>query len=411
MSVIVLVSNMQKRIYFTMLAGILLAVLLLATVFSYFFFSATRNQEIAAIQDKTYLIAEILNYESSTIPEVLNAPFEGSRITVISADGTVLLDSHAISEHLGGRYDREEFQAALRYGTGEAIRQSTVFQAETYYYALLLNGGNVLRISRSLSSLGGAFITILPALLAVLGLSFVLTYIAAQKQSEVQKAQRQRHEFSANVSHELKTPLTTISALSEMMANGMAKPEDFTNFADKISKQSKRLIAIVEDIIRLSEFDEKKVKRTYTSFDVQALAVSVIESLEEHAQKKSISLNLSKNTVMLRANERLVEELLFNLVENGIKYNKEGGHVSLNISIEDKLCKITASDTGIGIPKADQKRIFERFYRVDNSRARNTGGTGLGLSIVKHIVEHHKGKVTIDSAPDIGTNITCYFPL
>ena len=402
---------MQKRIFFPILGGILLATLLLAVAFSYLFFNAARNQEIAAIEDKTYLIAEILNQGSSAILDDLNAPFDGSRITIIAADGTVLLDSHAPSHALGGRYDRLEFQDALAHGSGEDIRMSTVFESETYYYALRLNDGTVLRISRPLSSLGGAFATILPALLVVTALAFIFTYIITQKRTEVQKAETQRREFSANVSHELKTPLTTISALSEMMANGMAKQEDFINFAGKISAQSKRLIAIIEDIIRLSEFDEKKVRREYIRFDAYALAESVIEDLQARAEEKNVHLILRGNAVQLLANQRLIEELFSNLIENGIKYNKSGGQVTFTVDKENDMCKITVSDTGIGIPKEHHKHVFERFYRVDNSRARNTGGTGLGLSIVKHIVEHHKGNISMDSVEGVGTTITCYFPM
>lgn len=402
---------MQKRIFFPILGGILMATLLLAVVFSYLFFHAARTQEVTAIQDKTYLIAEILNQSPAIIPEDLTVPFDGSRITIIAADGTVLLDSHAPSQDLGGRYDRLEFQLATRYGSGEDIRKSTVFERETYYYALRLENGNILRISRPLNSLGGAFATILPALFVVAALAVILTYIIAQKRSEVHKAEAQRREFSANVSHELKTPLTTISALSEMMANGMAKQEDFTSFAGKISTQSKRLIAIIEDIIRLSEFDEKKVRREYIRFDAHALAESVIDDLQERAEKKHVTLTLHGTPVQLTANQRLMEELLFNLVENGIKYNKESGQVTLTVEKENDMCKITAADTGIGIPKDHQKHVFERFYRVDNSRARNTGGSGLGLSIVKHIVEHHKGTISMESTEGVGTTITCWFPM
>ena len=401
---------MQKRIFFPILAGILVATLFLAVVFSYLFFNAARTQEVTAIQDKTYLVAELLNQEPSIFPQDLNIPFDGSRITIIAPDGTVLLDSHAPAWALGDRYDRAEFQEALLYGSAQGIRHSTVFQHDTYYYALRLNSGDVLRISRPLNSLGGAFATILPALLVVSALAFIFTYIITQKRTEVHKAEQQRREFSANVSHELKTPLTTISALSEMMVNGMAKQEDFIHFAGKISTQANRLIAIIEDIIRLSEFDEKKVKREYLPFDVHALAASVLEALEDRAQEKGVNLSLLGDSVSLQANERLVEELLFNLVENGIKYNKEGGLVRLQVEEENGQCKISISDTGIGIPKGQQKHVFERFYRVDNSRARNTGGTGLGLSIVKHIVEHHKGKIAIESTEGMGTTITCYFP-
>ena len=402
---------MQKRIFLHILGSILITSLLLAVVSSYLFFNTARQQEISAIKDKACLVAEILNSEPTFALKNINTPFDGSRITIISDDGTVLLDSHAEIDNLGDRYDRPEFQDALHYGSGESMRQSTVFQSQTYYYALQLNNGTILRISRPLTSLGGIFATVLPVLLVVTVIALILTSIIVQKRNEVHKAEQQRREFSANVSHELKTPLTTISALSEMMTNGMAKPEDFTTFAGKISIQAKRLISIIEDIIRLSEFDEKKVKQEYFRFDVFALATYVVEDLQEQAKTKKVSLTLQGNPVEIYANQRLVEELLFNLVENGIKYNREGGEVVLTVQRENGHCKISAADTGIGIPKEHQKHIFERFYRVDNSRARNTGGTGLGLSIVKHIVEHHKGKLLLDSAEEVGTTITCYFPV
>ena len=226
--------------------------------------------------------------------------------------------------------------------------------------------------------------------------------------TEKSKAEKQRRTFSANVSHELKTPLTTITALSEMIENGMAKEEDVQAFAEKISKQAKRLLNIIEDIIRLSEFDEGKTAREYASFGLHELAESVVEALQAKADEKHVALNITGENLQITANRQMIDELLYNLVDNAIKYNKENGIVTIALSREDGFCKIAVSDTGIGIPKEHQGRVFERFYRVDKSRSKKTGGTGLGLSIVKHIAEHHGGKVALESTPGKGTMVVCY---
>jgi len=553
---------MQKRIYFNFLALILLCTLLLATSFSLLFFNASRSQEMATTRTKAYLMAELLNQG------IDNFPIETARITIIAPDGLVLMDSHATAEQMGSRADREEIRQALQSGTGEAIRNSGVLDGATFYYAIRLQDGNVLRLSRTLNSLSEVFTTILPALIAVTAFILVSSHIIArtltrkiikplsdmdlessgdnyvgldrkgfyeellpylskinnQKQeidrqlaelknradtidaitanmqeglilldqdglilaannsvlkifniskekdiirknvlhiyrdvefgqavnrclkgdhlemalsrkgnvysihlnpvysdgvcqgaiiffidkTQQHKAENLRREFSANVSHELKTPLTTISALSEMMANGMAKAEDFVGFATKISGQTHRLINIIEDIIRLSEFDESKVEHEFAAFDIYELAESVISSLQDKAVEKNVTLELEGQSFPLVANSRLIDELLYNIIDNGIKYNKEGGSVKVTLLSENSWCKIIVTDTGIGIPTEHQSRIFERFYRVDSSRSKRTGGTGLGLSIVKHIAEHHGGRVTLESKEGKGTTIVCY---
>ena len=228
--------------------------------------------------------------------------------------------------------------------------------------------------------------------------------------TEKHQAERQRREFSANVSHELKTPLTTISALSEMMENGMVRQEDVKDFAVRISGQAKRLINIIDDIIRLSEFDEGRINKDYTLFDLGELAASAIAGLQEQAKEKNVLVQLIGGKHEVFANRRMIDELLYNLVENGIKYNKNGGQVTVALSEENGFCKISVADTGIGIPKEHQSRVFERFYRVDKSRSKKTGGTGLGLSIVKHIVELHGGRIELESAENTGTTVTCYLP-
>jgi len=445
---------MQKRIYFNFLGLILISVTLLAASFSFFLLNATQDQEIAAIKDKAYLIANVLNYgfamEGASHFSDYLMDTDGSRITLIAPDGSVLLDSHAQAERLENRSNRAEFIQALYEGSGEAIRYSTIFNSETYYYAVRLQDNNVLRISRTINSLGQIFTAVLPALITVTLFVLLLAHFIAKhltrkiirplsaidlentidiysdsfyeellpfikkinrQKTEQHNAETQRREFSANVSHELKTPLTTISALSEMMAGGMAKPEDFANFATKISTQAKRLINIIDDIIRLSEFDENKADREYTPFDVHELAKSIIAALHEKAAEKNISLNLKGQPMQMTANNRLIDELLYNLIDNAIKYNKKDGQVTIELHGTKGHHKITITDTGIGIPQEHQGRIFERFFRADNSRSKKTGGTGLGLSIVKHIVAHHHGEIELKSAEGLGTSIECSFPV
>ncbi len=226
--------------------------------------------------------------------------------------------------------------------------------------------------------------------------------------TEKRKAEEQRREFSANVSHELKTPLTTISGLSEMIANGLASQEDIKSFALKISGQVRRLITIIDDIIRLSQFDEGKVNRRFVPFDLRELAQSVLVSLREKADERRISLELQGEPIEMIGNKRMIDELLYNLVDNAIQYNVNSGKVTVSLAAAADSLTISVSDTGIGIAKEQQSRVFERFYRVDQARSQRTAGAGLGLSIVKHIVEHHNGTITLGSS-EKGTTVTCRF--
>jgi len=226
--------------------------------------------------------------------------------------------------------------------------------------------------------------------------------------TERHKAEQQRKEFSANVSHELKTPLTSIYALAEIIEKGIAKKEDVKGFAGKITIQAQRLISTIEDIIRLSEFDEGKVTCDFSEFNLYELAESVIEVLREKATEKNITISIDGIQANLNANKRMIDELMYNLIDNAIKYNREGGSVSVSIASENGYRKIIITDTGIGIPLEHRIRIFERFYRVEGSRSKKTGGTGLGLSIVKHITEHHGGKIELESTPGTGTTVVCW---
>ena len=224
--------------------------------------------------------------------------------------------------------------------------------------------------------------------------------------TEKQRAENQRREFTANVSHELKTPLTTISALSEMISQGMAMEEDIKTFAGRITEQSGRLLLLIDDIIRLSEFDEGKANREATVFDLWELAATVISTIRDNSG--SVDILLTGERFEISANSRMIDELLYNLIDNGVKYNKEGGKVTVDLSRpENGMYRISVSDTGIGIREEHHPHIFERFYRADKSRSKKTGGTGLGLSIVKHITEYYDGHLELESTEGVGTTVTC----
>lgn len=217
--------------------------------------------------------------------------------------------------------------------------------------------------------------------------------------------EKMRKEFSANVSHELKTPLTTISGYAEIINNDMVKPDDIKKFSGKIKDESARLVALIEDIIKLSQLDENVHKNEFTDFDIKAAALEVTRSLQPSADIKNITLSVTGGKKIINADNQMIFEMLYNLVDNGIKYNKVNGNVTVTVSDENGKTRIEVADTGIGIENVHLERIFERFYRVDKSRSKKTGGTGLGLSIVKHVVEYHGGTINIQSTLDTGTKI------
>jgi len=234
--------------------------------------------------------------------------------------------------------------------------------------------------------------------------------------TERAQAENMRREFSANVSHELKTPLTTISGYAELMAAGIVAPGDMAQFAGKIDVEAKRMISLIENILFLSNLDEQDAQRTFTSENVKEIAYEVVESLSHIAEKQQVAVNLTASSVMMNCNKLLVYEMIMNLVGNAIQYNVPGGKVDVTIyesheTGKGSFCRIIVSDTGIGIPVDVQPHIFERFYRVEQSRGRKTGGAGLGLSIVKHVVRYHNGSISLESELGKGTRIEVTLPI
>lgn len=368
------------------------------------------------------------------------------RITWIDTDGTVLFDNDNEADMLANHSDRPEIGEALLYGEGESVRESNTMEMRTFYYALLLSDGTILRVSTEARSMFSVFLTAFP----VIGLVCVLivflcvlishlltkqlilpieelarnlentstttTYkelvpfvnMIRNQHENILASAKVRQDFTANVSHELKTPLTAISGYAELIENQMVDEDKQRKFAGDIRKNADRLVNLINDIIRLSELDQSETRSDFSEQDLYEVAAERVELLEANAREKNIELSLTGHSVRLMSNRGMLIELMDNLVQNAIRYNVENGKVQIHVSEENGQAVLVVRDTGIGIPKSDQERVFERFYRVDKSRSRETGGTGLGLAIVKHIVELHDGKIELSSEVGKGTEIKVF---
>lgn len=228
------------------------------------------------------------------------------------------------------------------------------------------------------------------------------------------ESEKIRSEFTANVSHELKTPLTSINGYAEMIASGITPKEDTIEFANIINKEGLRLLELIDDIINLSKlesFDGEEIVESFEPVDIYNIATNIITNQGNRAMERNIDLNLVGENLEIFANRRMIEDLLSNLIDNAIKYNKENGKVTVKIYREVNYIILKVKDTGIGISYKDQERVFERFYRADKSRSKKIGGTGIGLSIVKHIVEKHNGEINLKSKVNTGTEIEIVLPL
>lgn len=226
--------------------------------------------------------------------------------------------------------------------------------------------------------------------------------------SEKNQRETMRQEFTANVSHELKTPLTSISGFAELMMNGMVKQSDITDISATIYKESRRLITLVNDIIKISELDSRSSYET-EELDLYDLCDEAVTVLEDAAERKGVSVELEGTRTKINGVKQIVFEMIYNICDNAIKYNKENGSVKIELSEADGRANVSVKDTGIGIPYDHQNRVFERFYRVDKSHSKQTGGTGLGLSIVKHGALFHDADIHLESTPNVGTEITISF--
>lgn len=228
---------------------------------------------------------------------------------------------------------------------------------------------------------------------------------------KLKETEKMRRDFTANVSHELKTPLTSINGFAEILATGMTNKEDTMQFASIIQKEGTNLLGLIDSIINLSRIETMNYNKTFEKINIKNIAEEIVSKLTIRAKDKNLNLNLMAEDVEIYGDKRMLEDLLYNLIDNGIKYNRPNGKVDVFINKLDNNCIIKVKDTGIGIPENEQEKIFERFYRVDKSRSKKVGGSGLGLSIVKHIVIYHNGEIALNSKLDKGTEIEIILPI
>ncbi len=548
---------MTKKIFqsiFTVALVVLLASIGIASSFLYDYFNKTQVSQLKA---ELSLVADTVNEVGVEYFENFNSSV--FRFTVVDADGTVLYDTQAKPSEMENHADREEIAEAFKDGSGSSARHSATLTEKTFYEAVLLDNGEVLRISVSQLTVGALIIAMLPPILAIVLIAAivagVLSHAMAKKVTEplmqldlehpaenntyeeltpiltkihnqhkqiqsqvetlrrksnefeqivssmneglvlldesgkvlvmntaaktifgvkwdvhgsdfllvdrtskmskaIQNAldgkhseyteerhgneyqftvnsivsenhvlgvvilvfdiserafpQRNRQQFTANVTHELKTPLQSIIGSAELLESGLVKPEDTARFIGNIRKEATRLVSLINDIIRLSQLDENHEPATET-VELTEVAKEVVEVLTASAAKRNVTLSIEGEPQTIYGVRRYIYEIMYNLCDNAIRYNEDGGKVEMIIGKDNGRAVVSVKDTGIGIAPEHQSRIFERFYRVDKSHSKETGGTGLGLSIVKHAVQYHGGKVTLDSEVGKGTTVTVEF--
>lgn len=555
---------MKRRIFLSMCLLAILTVLLssmLTFVVMYRQIFDIMQREIE--KEASYIAASL---ETAQDPRLFlqNVSTKAHRITLIADDGTVLFDSAERAENMENHRNRPEVSAALKNGIGKSVRLSRTLGKQTFYCAVLLKNGMVLRVANVMDSVYSAILSFVPYILFIIAVTLALALLIANRETkkivepinalnlqnpmsndvydelsplliriaqqnkqienqmhtlkekheefnaitenmseglillnekadilsvnksairifgghdssnylhrniltlsrnltlraavkkaiegdhceeilemgnrhyqlttnpvwvngrvkgavvlilditEKRAAEQIRREFSANVSHELKTPLTSILGYAEIIKNGMVKIEDIPRFAERIYNEANHLIALIDDIIKLSRLDEDNIDIPRKRVNLLELSKRVCARLEPQAREKSVIVSVSGQNGFVFGVEEILEQMIYNLCDNAIKYNKENGRVDVNISPSAKEVVLTVSDTGIGIPKEHQNRVFERFYRVDKSRSNRTSGTGLGLSIVKHGAIHHNARIELESQPGHGTTIRIIFPV
>lgn len=435
-------QKMQHSMVFVLTATLVIAYIFLTGIMY--------RQTVTTVEEEIHREADYISKAvqiSGT--EYLNQMDEvraNTRITWISAEGTVLYDSTEDEHTFENHKNRPEVKKAFAKGEGEDIRKSDTIGEEMCYYAEKMPDGTVLRVSRTMNSAMKSAFHILPFMIFLALIMIVTAWLLSkwqierlirpintldlenpleqemypelqpllerieQSNKEKEAVAAMRREFSANVSHELKTPLTSISGYAEIMKDGLVRPEDMQHFSEKIYQEVSRLITLVEDIIKLSRLDEGRVELEKEEVDLYELSREIISRLAPQAAKNRVRLELTGESVKYTGIRQILDEMIYNITENAIKYNNPGGKVSVWAGNTLQGKKVVVTDNGIGIPEDQIDRIFERFYRVDKSHSKERGGTGLGLSIVKHGVMLHHGEVHVESKLGEGTRIELVFP-
>ena len=436
---------MRRRILtymMRMLAAAIAATMILMTLLTYNMFERRMIEDLSV--DARVLSALLGAGDAEAAMQELG---DALRVTLIDAQGVVVYDNHASWAGMDNHMDRPEVRQAFETGQGRDVRQSQTVESSTFYYAMRLEDGGVLRVAKEASSIWSIYMRALPMILMITLLMIALSAAAARmltdrlvdpirrladdmdgehsaasypelrpfmrrirsQHEEIMRSANMRVEFTANVSHELKTPLTSISGYAELIESGMARGEQAQAFAGKIAKSAGRLLTLINDIIRLSQMDSPDYRIEREAVDLGELAQSVAEQLKLSAANMQVSLQVDARPCEVSADRQMMEELIYNLCDNAIRYNVRGGSVRVEVRPVREKILLLVQDTGIGISRENQERVFERFYRVDKSRSKATGGTGLGLAIVKHIAAQHNAGIVMHSELGAGTTITVSF--
>ena len=437
---------MRKKIQRSMVMVLAVTLLLSYAIITIITYNRNMAMLEAEVRQEARYIQAAINISGPDYLAEMNGVDWTTRVTQISPEGEVLYDTRRDESTLEDHSGRKEVREALASGEGEDVRMSDTVGQELYYYALLLDDGTVLRASKSMDGLIGTALNNLPVMAGLAVVMMILAYFMAKWQTnrlvkpiyeldlehplenktydeltpfleamdkqnkEKEAVSNMRKEFSANVSHELKTPLTSISGYAEIMKNGMVRPADVPVFSERIYKEARRLIHLVEDIIKLSKLDEESVELEKQDVNLYEMTREVVSRLVPQAAQRNVRMEVTGEPVTYFGIRQILDEMIYNVCENAVKYNNENGRVSVWVGNTLEGPRVTVTDTGIGIPEEHHERIFERFYRVDKSHSKERGGTGLGLSIVKHGALLHGAKVTVDSAPGKGTRIEMQFP-
>lgn len=432
---------------------------------------------IAAVAAIAVLVCSSLIYQSVTVDDagrmlesecrVVRASLRGDdtdvmrltafdsgdvRVTLVGTDGTVLYDNQNGVASMPNHADRPEIAEALADGTGSAERDSETSGYVSVYRAIRLANGNVLRLAVDRDGAAAAvrhdLLLVCAVVLVIIAVCWAasrlvadrlvspilaidpaepdaaVTYVEieplveriSEQVEELRGADLMRREFTSNVTHELKTPLSSISGASELIRDGIARPEDVPEFAGRIYDEAHHMTELVNDILTLSKLDESERSGDASLLgapepvNLLHVAREVATRLAPVAEKTGVSITAAGEACVVQGYPRLLDELVFNLCDNAIRYNHEGGWVDVSVSLEDECPLLVVADSGSGIPAEQQAKVFERFYRGEQSRSRETGGTGLGLAIVKHAATLHGAALTLDSEPGHGTTVCVRFP-
>jgi two-component system phosphate regulon sensor histidine kinase PhoR len=454
------VASLQRRMFEALTLVSVLAAIVSVVAATFVFRSSIVADAHVQLARECAVVGSLVEESADPVASLSALDFGDARVTLIAADGTVVFDNKVAIHQLSNHSDRPEVEQAQRNGTGASERQSQTLGFVSIYEAVRLDDGRVLRIAEDRAGVLALLWSSVGMVFAVLASMIVLSWFAsralarrlvrpileidptepdaeapyrelaplvshlktqnAQLEDQMERlrdADAVRQEFTSNVTHELKTPIASIMGASELIRDGIVRPDDIPDFAARIYGDARRLSALVSDILTLSKLDETERSRDRgllgqaQKCDLFMTARDACDRLGDRAQAGRVMLTLDGDVVAVRGYPRLLDELVGNLIDNAIRYNVMGGSVAVTVGTKPGGAPfVRVKDTGVGIPEEDQQKVFERFYRVDKSRSRASGGTGLGLAIVKHAAKVHGATINMQSTFGKGTTIEVTFP-